>query len=388
MSQCPKGGAVIHHKVVDGKHRYRIGEVLQTKRARFPFRSGDQLLQVNGENVLTFPPEILAERLRERSTLLTLHSPNIKTEPAEPGEDVGPVYRPYNKQETQLHFSLAMVQMNDGCAVHNNDATIKGKDGTCPAPETPSTPVNSPQPSSVGEENGGVVCDEDEARVLLVALNHFAVSDVRARGPHCSSGILCPVCKEKECEINTVNVSTESESDVYYLKEEASPNECCEMIMKVMYSDCPFLIHNERDQYLRPGNYHRRIVLSRQNSESAQMTIFYYKSNKIPNPYCGLPVVLKFSKTNCFLMCHSEESNILLRIEGCTSDSLKRIPEGSPKWRFIFYMKEQQDGTLSFESAQYPGWFINNLWNQKRAEMKRTVEETLNADFIFILLKV
>lgn len=386
---------MIHHKVVDGKHRYRIGEVLQSKSARFPFRSGDQLLQINGENVLAFPPETLAEILRERFILLTLHSPSIKTESAEPSEDVGPVYQPYNKKEIQLQFSLAMVQKDDGCkgleslaSVHDNDATIGGKDGTCPAPETPLTPLNLPQPSSVGEENGGVVCDKDEARVLLVALNHFAVSVVRARGPHCSSGTLCPVCKQAECEIQHVNVSTESKTEVYYLKEEASPNECCGMMMKVMNSDCPFLIHNDRDQYLRPGVCRRRIVLSRQNSESAQMTIFYYKSNKIPNPYHGLPVVLKFSNTNCFLMCHSEELNILLRIEECSSESLKNIAEGSPTWRFIFYMKEQQDGTLSFESARYPGWFINNEWNEKRAEMKKTVEETLNADFIFILLKV
>ncbi|XP_043557438.1 angiotensin-converting enzyme-like [Chiloscyllium plagiosum] len=72
----------------------------------------------------------------------------------------------------------------------------------------------------------------------------------------------------------------------------------------------------------------------------------------------------------------------------CTSRSLRKITEYSPQWRFIFYMKEQQDATLSFESARYRGWFINNQWSKQVAGMKRTLQEPLNADFIFILVKL
>ncbi|XP_051870694.1 uncharacterized protein LOC127569811 [Pristis pectinata] len=399
MSQCPKGGAVIHHKVVDGKHRYRIQEVLHCKGTHSPFRRGDHLLQVNEKNVSDFPPETLAELLREKSTLMTVHRPNNKAESAEPGEAAGVVYWPYDRQKMELQFSLDMVRMDGGCvplenlaAAHSNDkvlpADVRGKDKICRHPEIRSKLPNTPLPSSAREKNGGVVHDKDKAWGLLVALNHATVSIMQARGPHCSSGVVCTECKKKDCEIHAVNVGSEVKPEVYCLEEGLSPTECCGMIMKVMNSDYPFLIHNERDQYLRPGSNNKRIVLSRQNSESAQVTIFYYKSNNIPKAYCGIPVVLKFSKTSCFLMCQSEGSNVLLRIEECTSELLKRIPEGSPQWRFIFYMKERQDGTLSFESAQYPGWFINNQWTQKRAEMKQTMEETLNADFIFILLKV
>ncbi|XP_072117017.1 uncharacterized protein [Mobula birostris] len=392
MSQCPKGGAVIQHKIVDGRHHYKIREVLQCKGTSSPFRRGDHLLQVNEKDASEFPPETLVELLRETSTLMTLHRPNNKAESAEPGDAAGVVYWPYDRQKAELQFSLDMVPLENLAAAHSNHtmlpSDVGGSDTIYSHPEIPFKSPNIPLPRNAGEENGGLVCDKDEARALLVALNHVTVSIVRARGPHGSSESVCMVCKKKECEIHTVSISSEVKSEVYHLEEELSSNECCGMILKVMNSDCPFLIHNERDQYLRPGSNRKRIVLSRQNSESAQVTIFYYKSNKIPTIYCGMPVVLKFSKTNCFLMCQREGSNVVLRIQECTSESLKWIPEGSPQWCFIFYMKEQQDGTLSFESARFPGWFINNQWTQKRAEMKQTMKEKLNTDFIFVLLKV
>ncbi|XP_067849533.1 uncharacterized protein [Heptranchias perlo] len=399
MAHSPKGGVMIRHQIIDGKHQYKIQEVLHCKGSRSVFRRGDHLLQVNNKNVLDFPPEALAELLKENSTLLTLHSPEYKTESSDPEEPSEDVYWPYDKRKIQLQFSLEMVGEDDGCesletqaAPESNDTTlpdeIRRKDGDCELPETAPVPQDSHITTNAAEEKRGATCGSNKACGLLVAVNDVTVSVMRGRGPHFSSGRGCAVCKKKNCDVHTVTVSSEDKSEVYYLEEGMSPSDCCGMIMKVMNSDCPFLIHNERDQYLRPGNGHKRIVLSRQNSESAQVTIFYYKSNKILRPYRGMPVVLNFSKTSCFLMCHSEGNNVLLRIEECTSQSLKKITENSPKWRFIFYMKERQDGTLSFESAQYRGWFINNQWKKRIAEMKRTVEETLDADFIFILVKI
>ncbi|GCB71909.1 hypothetical protein scyTo_0008970 [Scyliorhinus torazame] len=360
-------------------------------------RRGDQLLQLNEGNASDCPPEIVAELLRENSTVLTLHRPEPGTEFHLSREPCEAVYQPYDKKNVKLEFSMEMVRTHQDSEGRERPAMSDSNVTTLPeeigdreyaGPGTFTKPLNCHATANAGVENGGTACGGTRACGLLVALNQISVSVLRGRGPKCPSGTVCAVCKKKDCDVHTINVRSEAKSELYYLEEGVSPNGCCGMIMKVMNSDCPFLIHNERDQYLRPGNRYQRIVLSHQDPESAQVTIFYYKSNKILKPYCGMPVVLNFSKTNYFLVCHSEASNVLLRIEECSSEALKKITEYSPKWRFIFYMKERQDGTLSFESAQHRGWFINNQWNKQIAGMKRTVEEALNADFIFILVKL
>ncbi|XP_038658652.1 uncharacterized protein LOC119969293 isoform X2 [Scyliorhinus canicula] len=360
-------------------------------------RRGDQLLQLNEGYASDYPPEIVAEILRDNSTVLTLHRPEPGTEFHLSEEPSEAVYRPYDKKNVKLDFSLEMMracQVSEGrerpAMSDSNVTTLPEEigDREHAGPGTFSKPLTSHATANAGVENGGNTCGSTRACGLLVALNQVSVSVLRGRGPKLSSGIACAVCKKKDCDVHIINMSSGAKSELCYLEDGVSPNGCCGMIMKVMSSDCPFLIHNERDQYLRPGNRYQRIVLSHQDPESAQVTIFYYKSNKILQPYCGMAVVLNFSKTNYFLACHSEGSKVLLRIEECSSESLQKITEYSPKWRFIFYMKERQDKTLSFESAQHRGWFINNQWKQHIAGMKRTVEETLNADFIFILVKL
>ncbi|XP_048397147.1 uncharacterized protein LOC125457239 [Stegostoma tigrinum] len=391
MSHYLKGGVVLKHQTVEGKHHYEVQDVLHCKSASSLLRRGDCLLQINEKNASDFPPEIVAELLRENSTRLTVCRPEHSEDTHIP-EDLGDaVYWPYDKQKVKLQFSLKMVR---SCGGRVEDATAESCDTLLPEGtgrwhgEGSKTCCEVPSCMLSGGEAVGDTCAGVKPCGLLVALNRASLSIVRGRGPLCSSGVVCPVCKEKECNIHTIAVSSEAKSELYYLEEQMPPGDCCGMIMKVMNSEYPFLIHNERNQYLRPGNCYQTIVLSQQVPESAQLTIFYYKSNKILKPYCGLPVVLNFSKTNYFLACKTEGSNILLRIEECTSQSLRKITENSPQWRFIFYMKERQDGTLSFESAQYRGWFINNKWNKQAAGMKRTVHEPLNADFIFILVKL
>ncbi|XP_041067516.1 uncharacterized protein LOC121290734 isoform X1 [Carcharodon carcharias] len=399
MSRCLKGGVVISHQILEGKHHYEVQDVLHCNVAHSLFRRGDHLLHLNEESVFDIPPETVAELLRENSTLLTLHRPEPSTECHAPEEPSEVVYWPYDKQKVKLQFSLQLVQIPPDSEGPERPATsdcddtawpegIGRKDRGHAGPETFSTPPSSRASANAGEGNGGATCGRTKACALLVALNCVSVSTLRGRGPHCSSGIVCAVCKKKDCDVHTINVNSDTKSELYCLEERVPPSDCCGIIMKVMNSECPFLIHNERDQYLRPGNCYQRIILSHQDPESAHVTIFYYKSNKILKPYCGMPVVLNFSKTNYFLVCHSEGNNVLLRIEESTSESLKKITEYSPNWRFIFYMKERQDGTLSFESAQHRGWFINNQWSKQVVGMKRTMAETLNADFIFILVKL
>ncbi|XP_041067518.1 uncharacterized protein LOC121290734 isoform X2 [Carcharodon carcharias] len=349
MSRCLKGGVVISHQILEGKHHYEVQDVLHCNVAHSLFRRGDHLLHLNEESVFDIPPETVAELLRENSTLLTLHRPEPSTECHAPEEPSEVVYWPYDKQKVKLQFSLQLVQIPPDSEGPERPATsdcddtawpegIGRKDRGHAGPETFSTPPSSRASANAGEGNGGATCGRTKACALLVALNCVSVSTLRGRGPHCSSGIVCAVCKKKDCDVHTINVNSDTKSELYCLE--------------------------------------------------AHVTIFYYKSNKILKPYCGMPVVLNFSKTNYFLVCHSEGNNVLLRIEESTSESLKKITEYSPNWRFIFYMKERQDGTLSFESAQHRGWFINNQWSKQVVGMKRTMAETLNADFIFILVKL
>lgn len=48
---------------------------------------------------------------------------------------------------------------------------------------------------------------------------------------------------------------------------------------------------------------------------SEKITIRYYKSNSVDKPYRGMPVVLNFTDTNCFLKCCKTEDGMILQIE-------------------------------------------------------------------------
>ncbi|XP_072440826.1 uncharacterized protein [Chiloscyllium punctatum] len=393
MSHYLKGGVVIGHQMLEGKHHYEVQDVLHYKSAHSLFRRGDCLLQVNDKKASEFPPEILAELLRDNSTQLTVHRPERSEDPHIPANLGDTVYWPYDKQTMELLFSLEMTRSCEGLVepvpAENHDPLLTGDTGRLHGEHTgEETFCKAPSDRLGGEEAAGAMCGSVKPHGLLVALNRASLCRVQGRGPSCSSALTCPVCQKKECDIHNVIVNSEVKSEIYYLEEQVPPGDCCGMIMKVMNSEYPLLIHNERDQYLRPGDCYQTIVLSQQVPESAQLTIFYYKSNKILKPYRGMPVVLNFSKTNYFLACRTEGSDVLLKIEECTTRSLRKITEYSPQWRFIFYMKEGQDSTRSFESARYRGWFINNQWNKQVAGMKRTMQEPLNADFIFILVKL
>ncbi|XP_048458503.1 uncharacterized protein LOC125484343 [Rhincodon typus] len=320
MSHYLKGGVVIKHQALEGKHHYEVQDVLHCKSACSPFRRGDCVLQINDKKTSDFPPEIIAELLWDNSTQLTVHRPEHSEDTHIPENLGDAVYWPYNKQKVKLQFSLKMVR---SCGGQVKDATAESCDTLLPEgtgrwhgeDDGEETCCKVLSRSLSGGEAVGDMCASVKPCSLLVALNRASLTIVQGRGPLCSSGVVCPVCKEKECNIHTIAVSSEAKSELYYLEEQMSPGDCCGMIMKVMNSEYPFLIHNERNQYLRPGNCYQTIVLSQQVPESAQLTIFYYKSNKILKPYCGLPVVLNFSKTNYFLACKTEGSNVLLRIE-------------------------------------------------------------------------
>ncbi|XP_007889843.1 uncharacterized protein LOC103177481 isoform X1 [Callorhinchus milii] len=395
ITNSAKGGAVIHHSIVEGRHHYEFQGVTHYKNSACAalFRKGDCLLEVNENNASAFPPEDLAELLTDSSFLMTLHRPRDIVQPRDSDEPDENIYCPYDKRKIFLQFGYQMVRKAESLETPASpegtstfdETTRKFKGYT--GPELPIIPQHNDRTSTDEEEQNGDSGGCDKTQGLLVALSHAAISVVQGRGPKRPQGKVCSICNKNDCELHTIHVRSEAKAEVYCVQETLAPKDCCEMIMKVVRSDCPYLIRNEYDQCLRPGNERKKIVLSRQDSDSAQMTVFYYKSNVIPNPFGGIPVVLNFLKTNCFLACHCEGNNVLLRIEECTSTSLKSIRKDSSYWHFMFYMKQQFDGSCSFESAKYRQWFINNQTTRRIAEMKRTVEKPLDVDFVFLLVK-
>uniref|UniRef100_A0A8C4NDZ3 Interleukin-1 n=1 Tax=Eptatretus burgeri TaxID=7764 RepID=A0A8C4NDZ3_EPTBU len=90
------------------------------------------------------------------------------------------------------------------------------------------------------------------------------------------------------------------------------------------------------------------------------MTIYEFKplfpSNK------GVPVILGFTNSNCFLACKEDDTgNIRLTVETCDPSCFKSINNDDKEIHpFMFFRKEQLDGSIWFESACFPHWFIES----------------------------
>uniref|UniRef100_UPI00358EFC33 uncharacterized protein n=2 Tax=Myxine glutinosa TaxID=7769 RepID=UPI00358EFC33 len=106
-------------------------------------------------------------------------------------------------------------------------------------------------------------------------------------------------------------------------------------------------------------------------TEKFLMTIYEFKplipSNK------GVPVILGFTNSNCFLACKADDTgNIRLTVETCDPNCFKRIDNDDKDVHpFIFFRKEQQDGSIWFESACFPCWFIESNARNSRVFMDR-----------------
>ncbi|XP_029987070.1 uncharacterized protein LOC115417202 [Sphaeramia orbicularis] len=87
------------------------------------------------------------------------------------------------------------------------------------------------------------------------------------------------------------------------------------------------------------------------------ITIYYYKSDF--KKFRGIPVVLNFTGSDCFLKCSKEEERILLQVEVCEKQKLQKISKSDEgTLSFVFYMKGDRTDDRTFESALHLGWFI------------------------------
>ncbi|KAK1154451.1 interleukin-1 beta-like [Acipenser oxyrinchus oxyrinchus] len=86
-------------------------------------------------------------------------------------------------------------------------------------------------------------------------------------------------------------------------------------------------------------------------------------------PGLGQPVVLGIGGSNYFLSCNGQRNSPVLELEKVENrDGLKTISRSSEAARFLFY-KRDSGSTSTFESAQFPGWFISTARNVDRVRV-------------------
>ncbi|XP_023656569.1 uncharacterized protein [Paramormyrops kingsleyae] len=93
--------------------------------------------------------------------------------------------------------------------------------------------------------------------------------------------------------------------------------------------------------------------------KSASITIFYYKTTLIEEPFRGVPVVLNFTDTDSFLRCQKSGDEVSVSVEEFEKQRLQRFSSrDEDAFSFVFYMRAAQDKARRFESAVHSGWFM------------------------------
>ncbi|RXM32682.1 Cytoplasmic tyrosine-protein kinase BMX [Acipenser ruthenus] len=131
-------------------------------------------------------------------------------------------------------------------------------------------------------------------------------------------------------------------------------------------------------------NLHDAVVLSKASTLTlANMTIYHYKSDYVDGPFLGTPVVLNFTKSNCFLCCDKDKDKVILKVDACHKEELRHISDDLPTWQFVFYMKANADNARRFESAKYRNWFLSEPL-KGTVRMKPKEIESEQSFFFFI----
>uniref|UniRef100_A0A3Q3X882 Interleukin-1 beta n=1 Tax=Mola mola TaxID=94237 RepID=A0A3Q3X882_MOLML len=215
---------------------------------------------------------------------------------------------------------------------------------------------NGVEQEGAGREDTGMekdVCkDENEngGEYVIVSMKKTKISMLRSRG--CKEGFCCSLCQ----------VSRGSES----FRLEKPLNVAIE--------------HVASRQYLR-GLCSQETLYASPNPE--KMTVYLYKSNNTEGNFRGMPVVLNFSETNCFLRCCKKEEKVLLQVETCEKQRLQQISKSDDSaLSFVFYMKADRLKHRKFESALHLGWFIQ-IVNTDSVKMATLDQQDHTFFFIF-----
>uniref|UniRef100_H3CVU5 Interleukin-1 n=1 Tax=Tetraodon nigroviridis TaxID=99883 RepID=H3CVU5_TETNG len=119
-----------------------------------------------------------------------------------------------------------------------------------------------------------------------------------------------------------------------------------------------------------------------------RITIYSYKTNEVEQgQYRGMPVVLNFTDSDCFLRCCQEDQRVFLQAEGCDKRRLRQISKSDESaLSFVFYMKADLSKQRTFESALHPGWFIR-VEESDQVGMAHLEREEEEYSFLFVIQK-
>ncbi|RXM99889.1 Cytoplasmic tyrosine-protein kinase BMX [Acipenser ruthenus] len=225
-----------------------------------------------------------------------------------------------NKAAYQAYFKeMAVMNISMEMEMEREDKTEEE--------ETAGTSDDKKDPGASGPLDEGRCEAED---LLVVSLSETSVTILRGRGHERPPGTRCSTCHSKNC------------------------------------------------------NLHDAVVLSKASTLTlANMTIYHYKSDYVDGPFLGTPVVLNFTKSNCFLCCDKDKDKVILKVDACHKEELRHISNDLPTWQFVFYMKANADNARRFESAKYRNWFLSEPL-KGTVRMKPKEIESEQSFFFFI----
>ncbi|XP_072770928.1 pirin isoform X3 [Nerophis lumbriciformis] len=338
------GSVLIVHQLQQGKHQYQVENVVQYQKsssAKPMISRGDKLVQINGSDLQDFTPEALAQTIAEGRPMLTVHKAGAQ-KPLHCSEE--DVLHPVSKEQTVLQFSMRMLREEDA---HG------------------------------GEGGGGCPVGDDDKRggdLLVVSMTKTSISVIRGRG--CEAGSACKGCHGTGCTLNDVVMVSESSTVTLVSRGSGT-------LKQQMTLDTP-IEHVASHKYLR-GICSQKTLYASANPallSSEKMTIYYYKST-CPEP--KYPVVLNFTGTDCFLRCAKKGEQVLLQVEACEKRKLKSISlKDDIIMSYVFYMKSDVTKQRQFESAVYPGWFIQ-VCSSDAVQVAQLPERPQPEPFLFII---
>ncbi|XP_032358762.1 uncharacterized protein il1fma [Etheostoma spectabile] len=351
-----KGGVLIVHQIHEGKHQYEVENIMKYKQAsgeKAFVRRGDKLMQINGMDLQDLTPEEFSQLLAKDNPMLTVHKASRMkkhTEQSFPAEDT--LY-PVSKESTILSFRMEMRRETDLENEVGQEGEVKEDVG-----------IEEDICQAKNEVNG------ERGDMLIVSMKKTNISVVRGRG--CDSESPCKGCHGTGCTFNDVVLVSESSQVVLVPRGGDS--------FKQLKSLKTPVEHVVSHYYLRALCSQSRVYASPNPEE---MTIYLYKSN---TSFRGMPVVLNFSKTNCFLRCCKEGERVFLQVETCDKQRLKIISlSDESTLSFVFYMKADRSRRRKFESAVHGGWFIQIDNHFESVDMATLDGGTGEESFLFLI---
>ncbi|KAM8876296.1 uncharacterized protein ACB058_002572 [Synchiropus picturatus] len=309
------GSVLIVHRLQDGKHQYEVGHVNYKKPGNGrQFVRGEQLMQINRMDLKDISPEELANTIADGNLMLTVHGSKSK-EPLErtcPGKDA---LHMVSRDTMLLSFSMDMMRAGD-----LGQEEDEGEDDTCHM-------------------------EDEEKEVLVVSMKNTSISVLSGRG---NDHQFCGDCSGRGCTVHDMVVTAESNTVTIVSRGNAS--------YRLEKQSEASVEHVATQDFLRSLCAHQMVYLS---PDPERMTIYYYKSSVPDKHFRGVPVVLNFTGSNCFLRCCKEGGTVRLQTEAFEKQKLMQISRSDEaSMSFVFCMKSNGMRQLTFESAPYPGWFI------------------------------